>query len=255
MTGRLAGQSVPVTGAASGMGRATTTRLVDEGAVVTAVDVDEAGLDETVKLASNAGGETIACTADVSREGDVVAAVDAAVDAYGGLAGIVTCAGIFHPGDLKPAADVTLDDFLHVIGVNLAGTFLALKYALPHLVTGGGGSIVTIASTAALRGHGFGSGYTASKGGVDALTRLVATQYGHQGVRANCICPGGIDTPMTAGRFLTPGATEMFEKRVPLARVGQPEEIASVAAFLLSDDAAYLSGQTVAVDGASTIAG
>jgi len=114
---------------------------------------------------------------------------------------------------------------------------------------------VTIASTAALRGHGFGSGYTASKGGVDALTRLVATQYGRQGVRANCICPGGIDTPMTAGRFLTPEAAAVFEKRVPLARVGQPEEIASVAAFLLSDDAAYLSGQTIAVDGASTVAG
>jgi len=127
--------------------------------------------------------------------------------------------------------------------------------ALPHLVRKQGGSIVTIASTAALRGHGFGSGYTASKGGVDALTRLVATQYGRQGVRANCICPGGIDTPMTAGRFLTPDAEQNFRKRVPIGRVGQPEEIASVAAFLLSDEAAYLSGQTIAVDGASTIAG
>jgi NAD(P)-dependent dehydrogenase (short-subunit alcohol dehydrogenase family) len=220
---------------------------------VTAVDVDEAGLDETVKLA-DAADRVITCTADVSREPDVAAAVEAAIEAATSLSGVVTCAGIFHPGDLKPAADVTLDDFLHVIGVNLAGTFLAIKYALPHLVVGGG-SIVTIASTAALRGHGFGSGYTASKGGVDAFTRLVATQYGKQGVRANCICPGGIDTPMTAGRFLTPAATEVFEKRVPLARVGQPEEIAAVAAFLLSDDAAYLSGQTVAVDGGSTIAG
>jgi NAD(P)-dependent dehydrogenase (short-subunit alcohol dehydrogenase family) len=253
MTERLAGRSVLVTGAASGMGRSTTERLVVEGANVTAVDRDEPGLEETVKLA-DAGDRVVARAADVSREEDVVAAVDAAVDAFDGLAGVVTCAGIFHPGDLKPAADVTLDDFLHVIGVNLAGTFLAIKYALPHLVRTGG-SIVTIASTAALRGHGFGSGYTASKGGVDALTRLVATQYGKQGVRANCICPGGIDTPMTAGRFLTPEASEVFEKRVPLARVGQPEEIASVAAFLLSDDAAYLSGQTIAVDGASTIAG
>jgi NAD(P)-dependent dehydrogenase (short-subunit alcohol dehydrogenase family) len=250
---RLAGRSVLVTGAASGMGRATTTRLVEEGARVTAVDLDEPGLEETVKLA-DAGDRVVACTADVSREPDVVAAVEAAVEANGSLSGVVTCAGIFHPGDLKPPADVTLADFLHVIGVNLAGTFLAIKYALPHLVNGGG-SIVTIASTAALRGHGFGSGYTASKGGVDALTRLVATQYGRQGVRANCICPGGIDTPMTAGRFLTPQATEMFEKRVPLARVGQPEEIAAVVVFLLSGDAAYLSGQTIAVDGASTIAG
>ena len=253
MTERLAGRSVLVTGAASGMGRATTARLVADGATVTAVDVDEPGLEETVKL-TDAGDRVLACAADVSREQDVAAAVETAVEAFAGLAGVVTCAGIFHPGDLKPAADVTLDDFLHVIGVNLAGTFLAIKYALPHLVTAGG-SIVTIASTAALRGHGFGSGYTASKGGVDALTRLVATQYGPDGVRANCICPGGIDTPMTAGAFLTSEATERFEKRVPLGRVGQPEEIASVAAFLLSDDAAYLSGQTIAVDGASTIAG
>jgi NAD(P)-dependent dehydrogenase (short-subunit alcohol dehydrogenase family) len=256
--GRLAGRSVLVTGAASGMGRSTTTRLVEEGAQVAAVDLNEAGLEETVKLAhdlaKNGDRETVACTADVSQEDDVVAAVAAAVEAFGGLSGVVTCAGIFHPGDLKPAADVTLDDFLHVLGVNLAGTFLAIKYALPHLVEDGG-SIVTIASTAALRGHGFGSGYTASKGGVDALTRLVATQYGRQGVRANCICPGGIDTPMTAGRFLTPDAEENFRKRVPVGRVGQPEEIASVAAFLLSDDAAYLSGQTIAVDGASTVAG
>ncbi|MBA2325784.1 MAG: SDR family oxidoreductase [Actinobacteria bacterium] len=253
MTERLAGRSVLVTGAASGMGRATTTRLVDEGARVTAVDVDEPGLEKTVALA-DAGDRVVACPADVSREQDVVAAVDTAVEAFAGLAGVVTSAGIFHPGDLKPAADVALEDFLHVIGVNLAGTFLAIKHALPYLVTSGG-SIVTIASTAALRGHGFGSGYTASKGGVDALTRLVATQYGRKGVRANCICPGGIDTPMTAGAFLTPEATERFENRVPAGRVGQPEEIASVAAFLLSDDAAYLSGQTIAVDGASTIAG
>lgn len=248
-----------VTGAASGMGRATTIRLVDEGARITAVDVDQSGLDETVKLASDTAGDVIPSTADVSNEEDVRGAVDAAAQAFGGLSGLVTCAGIFHPGDLKPVAEVTLADFLHVIGVNLAGTFLAIKYALPHFLdrggVSGGGSIVTIASTAALRGHGFGSGYTASKGGVDALTRLVATQYGRQGVRANCICPGGIDTPMTAGRFLTPEATEVFEKRVPLARVGQPNEIASVVAFLLSDDAAYLSGQTLAVDGGSTIAG
>src|SRR5687767_2658693 len=159
---RLSGDSVLVTGAASGMGRSTTTRLVDEGARVVGVDLDPAGLRGAAKLA---GEDVTTCTADVSREEDVVAALDTAIDAYGELTGVVTCAGIFHPGDLKPAADVTFDDFMHVLGVNLAGTFLAIKYALPHLVRQGG-SIVTIASTAALRGHGFGSGYTASKGGV-----------------------------------------------------------------------------------------
>jgi NAD(P)-dependent dehydrogenase (short-subunit alcohol dehydrogenase family) len=114
---------------------------------------------------------------------------------------------------------------------------------------------VTIASTAALRGHGFGSGYTASKGGVDAFTRLVATQYGPKGVRANCICPGSVDTPMTAGVHTTPEAIERAKERIPLQKVAQPEQIASVAAFLLSDDASHMTGQTLTVDGGTTIAG
>ena len=105
---------------------------------------------------------------------------------------------------------------------------------------------MTIASTAAIRGHGYGAGYTASKGGVDALTRLLAVQYGPHGVRANCICPGGVDTPMTGGMFATPEAQERARTRVPLGRYAQPEDIGDVAVFLLSDDARYLTGQTVA---------
>ena len=132
-------------------------------------------------------------------------------------------------------------------------TFLAIKYAVPHLVERRG-AVVTIASTAALKGHGYGSGYTASKGGVAALTRLAAVQYGRQGVRVNCVCPGGVDTPMTAGTWRTPEAQERIRRIVPLQRVAEPEEIASVAAFLLSDAAAHLTGQTIAVDGGTTIA-
>src|SRR6266508_4554667 len=134
-----------------------------------------------------------------------------------------------------------------------AGTFLAIKHAVPHLVERRG-AVVTIASTAALKGHGYGSGYTASKGGVAALTRLAAVQYGPQGVRVNCICPGGVDTPMTAGIWKTPEAQERIRRIVPLQRVAEPEEIASFAAFLLSDGAAHLTGQTIAVDGGATIA-
>ena len=128
-----------------------------------------------------------------------------AIDELGRIAGVVTAAGIFHGPDLQPAHEVSVDDFVHVLRVNLVGTFAVIKHALPHLVDGGG-AIVTIASTAAIRGHGFGAGYTASKGGVDALTRLLAVQYGPHGVRANCICPGGVDTPMTGGTFATPEA-------------------------------------------------
>ena len=127
-----------------------------------------------------------------------------------------------------------------------------VKYALPMLITGGG-AIVTIASTAAIRGHGFGAGYSASKGGVDALTRLLAVQYGTFGVRANCICPGGVDTPMTAGSFATDDAKARARKRVPVGRYAQPEDIADVAVFLLSDDARYVTGQTLPVEGGATI--
>jgi meso-butanediol dehydrogenase/(S,S)-butanediol dehydrogenase/diacetyl reductase len=247
----LEGGAVLVTGAASGIGRATARRLAADGAAVAAVDRAADGAAETAQLVDEAGGRAIACTTDVSREDDVIAAVNQAVEAFGGLTGVVTCAGIFDPGDLRPAAEVALDDYLRVIGVNLTGTFLAIKYALPHLVARHG-AVVTIASTAAIRGHGQGPAYTASKGGVAALTRLLAVQYGPEGVRANCICPGGVDTPMTGGAFTTPEARERFRRLVPLQRVAQPEQIASTVAFLLSDDASHVTGQTLTVDGGST---
>jgi NAD(P)-dependent dehydrogenase (short-subunit alcohol dehydrogenase family) len=193
---------------------------------------------------------------DVGDEDAVAEAVARAVGAFGRLDGVVTSAGIFAGDDLQPLEDVTLDTFLSVLRVNLAGTFLAIKHALPHLKRDDGeqaGSVVTIASTAAIRGHGFGAGYTASKGGVAALTRLVAVQGGPQGVRANCICPGGVDTPMTAGSWRTDEARARMKRAVPLGRVAQGEDIASVAAFLLSDDARYVTGQVFAVDGGATV--
>jgi NAD(P)-dependent dehydrogenase (short-subunit alcohol dehydrogenase family) len=246
-------RSVLVTGGASGMGRATALLLAREGASVTVVDLASDAAEDVAGEVTASGGHAIAAPADVGSEDEIAAAVASAVDAFGGLDGVVTCAGIFHGGDLKPLADVELDDFLFVLRVNLAGTFLAIKHAVPHLIARRG-AVVTIASTAALKGHGFGSGYTASKGGVAALTRLAAVQYGPQGVRVNCICPGGVDTPMTAGVWNTPEAQERLKRIVPLQRVAQPEEIASVAAFLLSDAASDLTGQTIAVDGGATIA-
>jgi NAD(P)-dependent dehydrogenase (short-subunit alcohol dehydrogenase family) len=246
-------RSALVTGGASGIGRAAALLLARDGASVTVVDRDADAAEETVREVEAAGGRALAAPADIGNEDEVAGAVAAAVDAFGGLDGVVTSAGIFHGGDLKPLGEVELDDFLFVLRVNLAGTFLAIKHAVPHLVARRG-AVVTIASTAALKGHGYGSGYTASKGGVAALTRLAAVQYGRQGVRVNCICPGGVDTPMTAGTWDRPEAQETIRRNVPLQRVAQPEEIASVAAFLLSDAAADLTGQTIAVDGGATIA-
>lgn len=249
-------RAVLVTGAGSGIGRATALEVSARGGLVVALDRSSDGAQETATLVEDAGGTALAVTADVSDEAAVATAVARGLDVFGRLDGVVTSAGIFHGPDLQPLADVELDTFMLVLSVNLAGTFLAIKHALPHLVRPEGEAttaIVTIASTAALRGHGHGSGYTASKGGVAALTRLVAVQYGPQRVRANCICPGAVDTPMAGGVWNTDEARARTKRSVPLGRVADPRELASVAAFLLSDGARHLTGQTIAVDGGTTI--
>ena len=244
-----------VTGAASGIGQATAVDVVTRGGSVLALDRDAAGLGKTSDRVRDAGGTLEVALGDVGDDGSVAAAVAQAVVAFGRLDGVVTCAGIFAGDDLQPLEDVSLDTFMQVLRVNLAGTFLAVKHALPHLRRDEGespSSVVTIASTAALRGHGFGAGYTASKGGVAAFTRLAAVQGGPQGVRANCICPGGVDTPMAGGAWDSPESRARMKKAIPLGGVAQPEEIASVAGFLLSDDARHVTGQVIAVDGGAT---
>jgi NAD(P)-dependent dehydrogenase (short-subunit alcohol dehydrogenase family) len=245
--------TVLVTGGGSGIGRATAQRAAREGASVAVVDRDMPNAEETFSLIAAAGGIAQADACDVGDEAAVAETVAAAGRDLGRVTGVVTAAGIFHGPDLQPAHDVTVDVFLFVLRVNLVGTFAIVKYALPMLLDGGG-AIVTIASTAAIRGHGYGAGYTASKGGVDALTRLLAVQYGAQHVRANCICPGGVDTPMTGGVFATEEAQARAKRSVPLARYAQPEDIGDVATFLLSDDARYVTGQTFPVEGGATIA-
>ncbi len=187
--GTLEGGVVVVSGGGSGIGRATAQRAAREGAAVAVLDKHAAHAEATATMIREAGGRAAAYPCDVGDEAEVAAAVTAAASELGRVTGVVTAAGIFHGPDLQPAHQVTVDDFVTVLRVNLVGTFAVIKHALPHLVDGGG-AIVTIASTAAIRGHGFGAGYTASKGGVDALTRLLAVQYGKHGVRANCICPG-----------------------------------------------------------------
>ena len=252
----LEGRVVLVTGAGSGIGQATAVEVTGRGGSVLGLDRSDAGLAETHALVPAAGGAMEIAVGDVGDEDAVAEAVARAVGAFGRLDGVVTCAGIFAGDDLQPLENVTLDTFLSVLRVNLAGTFLAIKHALPHLKRGDGeptGSVVTIASTAAIRGHGFGAGYTASKGGVAALTRLVAVQGGPQGVRANCICPGGVDTPMAAGSWSSEEARARLKRTVPLGRVAQAEDIASVAGFLLSDDARHVTGQVFAVDGGATV--
>jgi NAD(P)-dependent dehydrogenase (short-subunit alcohol dehydrogenase family) len=256
MSEDLEGRAVLVTGGGSGIGRATAVEVVKRGGAALAFDLSGEGLAETVAVVQAAGGSIEAVVGDVGDEDAVAGAVARAVGAFGRLDGVVTSAGIFAGDDLQPLETISLDTFLQVLRINLAGTFLAIKHALPHLRRDDGertGSVVTIASTAAIRGHGYGAGYTASKGGVAALTRLVAVQGGPQGIRANCICPGGVDTPMAAGSWSSDEARARLKRTVPLGCVAQAEDIASVAGFLLSDAAHHLTGQVLAVDGGATV--
>jgi NAD(P)-dependent dehydrogenase (short-subunit alcohol dehydrogenase family) len=248
----LDGRVVLVTGAASGIGRAVAKRLAGEGARLALVDRDDDGIAEVADELHEIGTRTMTATLDVSRATELAAAVELAARELGGLYGLVTSAGVFEAGDLRPVAEVEVEAFERVLAVNLEGTFLPIKYALPHMEKNGG-SIVTIASTAGLRGHGFGSGYTASKGGVIALTRLVAFQYAAAGIRCNCVCPGYTDTPMAGGAHEDPEFGRQLLAGIPMARIGKPDDIAGAVCYLLSDDASYISGQIIAVDGAATI--
>lgn len=249
---RLAGRPVLVTGAASGIGRSTCLRLAAEGARVAALDLDTDGVANVVLELRREGADAVEVVADVAAEEEVRGAVAVVKERFGGLRGLVTCAGILPDADFAPVDRADVGVFERVVSVNLTGTMLAIKHALP-LLAEDGGAVVTFSSIAALR-QGGGVGYAASKGGVLALTRLVAAQWGQRGVRANALCPGGVETAMTRDLFAQPGVLEHLLSTNPAGRVGAPDELAATVAFLLSDDASYLSGATIVVDGGGMVA-
>jgi len=247
---RLAGKAAIVTGGASGIGRATAQRFVAEGARVLAVDVNAEGLEETVGLVKASGGVLHAAVADVSRGDDARAVVAQAMQDFGAVHLLANMHGISESSDTN-ILNVSEEVFTRTWEVNVKALFLLCKAALPEIERSGGGAIVNMSSGAALGGSG-GTAYTASKGGVNALTRAIAYQFAAKNIRCNAICPGPIDTPMMHRSFEKLGMTNLpiAPGRVP--RIGRPEEVAALVTFLCSDEAAFITAATYTIDGGAT---
>lgn len=247
--GRLAGRTALITGAGSGMGRSAAELFAAEGAHVVAGDRDAAAVEATVSAVRAAGGSAIGVVVDVTRAAEVEAAVQAALRAFGALHVLYNNAGVWLPDD-GPAPDLDEEVWDRIIAVNLKGAFLGCKYAIPHLVEAGGGSIINVSSVSALRaGKDIYDAYAASKGGVIALTRSVASTWGPKRVRANAICPGSIDTPMTRDSYEDPAVARFWRERTALGRVGTADEVAQTALWLASDESSYVTGAVIVADG------
>ena len=248
--GRLSGKKAIVTGAASGIGRASARIFAREGARVVAVDMVEEGLAATVAMITEAGDIATAVTADAGSEDDVADFINNCVETYGGLDVSYANAGV--SGGRVPLAQQTVEMWQNVLRINLIGPFLAIKHAAPIMLAQGKGSIICTASVAALRANAGGPPYAASKAGVVSLVQTPANELFASGVRVNAICPGLIETGMTNPTFdraRARGTEGKIGQLNPTRRNGEPEEIANMALFLASDEASYVNGQAYAVDG------
>jgi NAD(P)-dependent dehydrogenase (short-subunit alcohol dehydrogenase family) len=248
----LAGRRAVVTGAGSGIGRACAHRLADQGAAVAVLDVRG---DAAAGVTAEIGRGAVGLPCDVTSDASVRDAVHGAAERLGGLDTVVAAAGIARPA---PTHELSLEEWETTLRVNLTGVFLTLKHSLGHLRECDGGAIVTIGSVASLVAAGSSAAYDASKGGVLQLTRAVAVEYADSGIRANCVCPGYVDTSLARNSRELHGPARSAEHapahriRRPIERVADPAEIASVVAFLCSDAASFMTGVAVPVDGGYT---
>jgi NAD(P)-dependent dehydrogenase (short-subunit alcohol dehydrogenase family) len=245
MEGRLAGKVAVVVGAGSGIGMAVAQRFANEGATVAACDVSEA----VREVAADLPGDASAHVFDAS-DPSAVADFYSTLEDQGRLPTVIcNSAGIVGRGGRL--ADVDVESFDRVMSVNVRGVFLSMKYGIPLMIRAGGGSILNMASIASLVAQPEGTEYTTSKGAVLQLTRSAAIEYSRDGIRVNAICPGTIDTPILSK--LPPGMRERLESIQPVGRLGRPEEIAALCAFLASDECTFATGAPFIVDGGRTI--
>jgi meso-butanediol dehydrogenase/(S,S)-butanediol dehydrogenase/diacetyl reductase len=243
---RFDGRRVIVTGGASGIGRATALRLAAEGAHVVAADVNEAPLAEVVGSSDAAPGRITPLVADVSSEAGVVRLVEGSIEVLAGLDVVVNAAGIL---SFSHTHEQSTDEWNRIVAVNLTGTFLVCRESLPHLMESRG-NIVNLASTTAHAGQAWAAAYSATKGGILAMTRALAVEYGKSGVRANTISPGAIDTPITGAFRLPEGAdASLLERAMPMGAFGSPEGVAAAIAYVASDEASHMNGADLVIDG------
>ena len=241
-----------VTGGASGIGFATARQLLADGWAVAVADRDSEALERAGAELAQAGGQVAAFPLDVTDEAAVEAALAQAAERIGPLRGLVNSAGIAQD---KPFDDVTAAEFRRILDVNVVGSFLVARAAVKAMRAAGGGAIVNIASISGMRGNLGRTAYGASKGGVITMTQVMAVELAQDRIRVNAVSPGPVDTPMVRQIHKT-AYREAFERRVPLRRYAEPEEIASVIAFLLDDArSSYVTGQVLGVDGGFLAAG
>ena len=249
---KLKDRAAVVTGGASGIGRAITQALAREGARVAVLDLDEGGARETAAAIERAGGSAAAHRVDVTDVGAVDGAIDAVAARWGGLHVLVNCAGWDKP---MPFVETTPEFWDKIIAVNLRGPLACTRAALRHMIKADYGKIVTIASDAGRVGSTGEAVYSAAKGGLIAFTKTVAREVARHHINVNCVCPGPSDTPLFQKEFAekSPKLAESLKRVIPWGRLGVPDDVAPAVVFLASDDAGFITGQTLSVSGGLTM--